>query len=54
MCKKKNNYDDFKLTSNLIKHKEHLTPEGLEKIQNIKSSMNSSRLDVEVIGENDL
>lgn len=34
---------DFKEVAVLIKGKAHLTPEGLEKIQQIKSGMNKNR-----------
>lgn len=33
---KKKDFDDFKLTANIMKNKEHLTLEGLEKIKKIK------------------
>ena len=37
------NYSDFKKIVNLIQNKEHLTEEGLLKIQSIKSNMNIAR-----------
>ena len=40
---KKENFHDFKKVALLIKDKVHLTKEGLEQIQNIKSGMNSTR-----------
>ena len=36
-------YEDFKKVSTLMINKEHLTPEGLEKIKSIKSKMNFKR-----------
>ena len=41
---KNENFNDFKLVVTLIKTKKHLTEEGLEKIEKIKSNMNSSRV----------
>jgi len=40
---KKLNFEDFKLIVELIKNKEHLTLEGLNKIIKIKSGMNTGR-----------
>ena len=37
------NYEDFTKVAYLIKNKDHLTMEGLEKIKEIKSNMNDSR-----------
>ena len=42
---KNENYNDFKLVATLLQNKEHLTEEGLEKIEKIKSNMNSYRVD---------
>jgi hypothetical protein len=36
-------YNDFKLVSNIVKNKEHLTIEGLNQIKQIQSSMNTKR-----------
>ena len=36
-------YSDFKKVANLMYNKEHLTEEGLSKINSIKLSMNSFR-----------
>lgn len=36
-------YNDFKLVSNMMKNKEHLTKEGMHKIIKIKSNMNTNR-----------
>lgn len=41
---KNENFNDFKLVVTLIKTKEHLTEEGLEKIEKIKFNMNPSRV----------
>ena len=38
-----NNYDDFKKVALMIKNKEHLTREGLDKIKKIKGRMNKNR-----------
>lgn len=40
---KKKDYLDFVKVAELIKSKEHLTKEGIEKIENIQNSMNSKR-----------
>ena len=40
---KSKDYEDFKKVSTLMINKEHLTPEGLEKIKSIKSKMNFKR-----------
>lgn len=40
---KKMDYNDFKYIYNIIKSKEHLTPEGLDLIQNIRNNMNDKR-----------
>lgn len=37
-------FEDFYLASLIIKNKKHLTKEGLEKIKNLKSGMNSGRI----------
>jgi cytochrome c oxidase subunit 3 len=37
-------FNDFCVIANLVKNKEHLTIEGVEKIKNIKSQMNSGRI----------
>jgi aspartate ammonia-lyase len=37
-------FEDFKKVSEIVKVKDHLTSEGLNKILNIKSSMNQRRL----------
>ena len=37
------NFEDFKKVALLMKSKAHLTSEGLEKIKNIKSGMNTQR-----------
>jgi len=42
---KQANYLDFLKVVELIRTKDHLTKEGLEKIQIIKSNMNNKRLD---------
>lgn len=42
---KSKNFEDFCLVANLIKNKEHLTVEGINKIKLIKSRMNSLRDD---------
>ena len=42
---KNENYNDFKLVATLLQNREHLTEEGLEKIEKIKSNMNSYRVD---------
>jgi hypothetical protein len=36
-------YNDFKLVSNMLKNKEHLTKEGINKIIKIRSNMNTNR-----------
>ena len=36
-------FQDFKLVAELIEKKEHLTPEGIEKIRKIKEGMNRGR-----------
>lgn len=36
-------FNDWKLVAEIIKSKDHLTPEGMEKIMKIKSNMNKSR-----------
>lgn len=36
-------YNDFKLVSNMMKNKEHLTKEGMNKIIKIRSNMNTNR-----------
>jgi hypothetical protein len=41
---KKLDYMDFKTVGNLMLNKEHLTSNGLDKIINIQSNMNRSRL----------
>lgn len=38
-----NDFKDFCIVANLIRHKEHLTVEGLEKIRKLKSKMNTLR-----------
>lgn len=38
------NYEDFIMVADLINNKDHLTVEGLEKIKEIKSNMNDSRV----------
>ena len=40
ITKKRSDYELFKLAINLIENKEHLTPEGLEKLVSIRASMN--------------
>lgn len=40
---KQENFKDFKYVAALIKHNEHLTVDGLQKIKQIKSRMNASR-----------
>ena len=40
---KRLNYEDFKLAAELIKNKEHLTLDGLNKLKEIKSRMNTKR-----------
>jgi len=40
ITQKKADFDLFKLAKNLIDNKEHLTPEGLQKIINIRATMN--------------
>ena len=37
-------FNDFCVIANLVKNKKHLTIEGVEKIKNIKSKMNSGRI----------
>jgi hypothetical protein len=39
---KTKDFNDFCLVANLIKDKSHLTPEGLDKIRDIKTKMRSS------------
>lgn len=41
---KRLNFEDFKLVAELISKKEHLTLEGLNKIRQIKSGMNTGRI----------
>ena len=41
---KEKDFRDFILAAELIKNKEHLTPEGLTKIKEIKLNMNNSRV----------
>ncbi len=43
MQRKSKDYEDFKKVSTLMFNKEHLTPEGLEKIKSIKSKKNFKR-----------
>jgi len=41
---KSNNFEDFKKAALLIKNKQHLTREGLDKIKEIKGGMNKNRV----------
>ena len=41
---KKEDYSDFKKVAELVRSKDHLTPEGIEKIRIIQSNMNSKRI----------
>lgn len=43
LTEKSKDFECFKLVINLIKEKQHLTLEGLEKIKEIKSGMNRGR-----------
>ena len=42
---KKENFEDFLKVAELIRSKEHLTKEGLDKMKRIQSNMNSKRID---------
>jgi len=41
---KKENYIDFVKVAELIKSKDHLTKEGIEKIEKIQNNMNNKRI----------
>lgn len=42
---KQSNFADFCIVASIIKTKGHLTPEGLDKIKQIKAGMNTKRID---------
>jgi hypothetical protein len=48
---KKLNFEDFKLVAELMKNKEHLSLDGLNKIRKIKSGMNTGRI---IVNENNI